>query len=89
MATRNLKCVGGPHDGEVHAVPGNHLRLVKSKPVSSQWRDDVEPDVSGTETFYTVRKFRTGPDSLLDDLFEFLAPHDMSDRDALRFQFAK
>lgn len=95
MSRRVLRCVGGPHDGESGEVSyGEYVRKFQHKlnrlpiAVSPLTMPDTVENVSVIETVYTVRKFRIGPDPTLD-VYEFLAPRDMSDRDVFLFQFAK
>jgi len=92
-----MKVIGGPHDGRDvmadHIGPYGYLRLADPIPeISIQEHlcsevGRISP-VRITYTEYTVRRLASGR---IDnpDIFEFLAPRDWTDMQALRHQFSK
>jgi hypothetical protein len=96
MTARQLRCVGGPHDGEYHVVkPGrSYVPLVKATRNMASFfpfnptMDDVLPvSASAVQTDYVVRTLRFSGHP--DDCFSFLSPCEMNILEAIELQFSK
>ena len=83
-----MKVVGGPHDGEFLEPDGNSITLYRAIQGSVESPHGL---VAGhvEKVVYTVRHLASKfPDGTLDR-FCFLAPHWMTDMEAIRHQFQK
>lgn len=91
-----MKVVGGPWDGRETPVRDGYRYVVLWHPINpervvdwlcSEVGRNLDPrGPTYGQTMYTVRRFSFGSN---DDYFEFLAPHEWSDKQAFLHQFSK